>query len=352
MRPIEYVCPRCRGPLNVDSSGYTCCACNAEYGTFFGIPDFRLGFQETGPQMELAQEFSCRWPELTYTDMVRMRFEGLRKRGSSCGKGNDERVSVRTRDEQAHLAFYLSRGHSHLRLLEGMLTKAQSQTRVRRLVDVGCGWGRDLLHLAGIADLALGVDVSTFSLLMTKKLLEEQGVTNVQLLLARGEHLPLAPACVDAMNSSATIEHFPDPGTFLDEVSRVLKPNGWLFLYYPNRFSILPETHTGIFGLGWLPRKWQIRVVGRKKNTEWGTHLFSKGEFARLLDSRLRSRRKEITGIPEGLLEFAKTSKFWRTFGRATILVDGSLRLASRIPLVEQVLTSVAPVHFVAAVRD
>jgi ubiquinone/menaquinone biosynthesis C-methylase UbiE len=108
-----------------------------------------------------------------------------------------------------------------------------------------------------MADQVIGVDVSTFSLLLTKKLLEENNVGNVTLVLAEGQSLPLPTQSVDAMNSSATIEHFPAPGDFLRECSRCLDESGMAIpLLIQTRFSILPETHhTGIWGFGGSGRK-------------------------------------------------------------------------------------------------
>jgi ubiquinone/menaquinone biosynthesis C-methylase UbiE len=254
-------------------------------------------------------------------------------------------------DEESFLASYRTRGASHVLVLKSLVQEVQGIMPVQCLVDVGCGWGRDLIHLTTIAKSVLGVDVCSFSLLMTKKLLEEQQVTKVQLALAQGEYLPLRPASVDAMNCSATVEHFPDPGLFLREASRCLSPNGWLFLYYPNRFSLLPETHTGIFGLGWLPKKWQQKVVAENRRQNWDTFLFSRRGFMRMLQSQFAARQVRISGIPEGVENFMFTSKFANMLGPLAKPLKVCLSLSRGIPGCERVMSFFAPVHFAAIVH-
>lgn len=347
----SWICPRCKGRLHpVDDTSY-CSTCEQYFARFLGIPDFRLDFQESGDQVALAKEFHGNWDKLTYEDMVRARFAGLRQRALQRGE-DPASFKMWDKDEHSHLSSYLTRGRLHVAIVKDLVQRTKAPTYAGRLVDVGCGWGRDLLHLAGLADDVLGVDVSTFSLLMAKKLLDEQGVTNVRLVLAQGEYLPVPPQSIDAINSSATIEHFPDPAAFLAEVSRCLRTPGWLVLYYPNRFSILPETHCGIWGLGWLPRTLQKKVYARKRGGRWDVTLFSRRGFLRLLKSECDYRRVTITGIPRGLQDFIQTSKFAKSLGPLAVdLVKRLISAARYIPGSDRAISFACPVHFVVVAR-
>ncbi|MDP3937866.1 MAG: class I SAM-dependent methyltransferase [Deltaproteobacteria bacterium] len=52
------------------------------------------------------------------------------------------------------------------------------------------------------------------------------------------ERLPFEDATFDGAVSCGVLEHVPDPGASLDELVRVLKPGGRLFIYFlPNRWS-------------------------------------------------------------------------------------------------------------------
>lgn len=68
-----------------------------------------------------------------------------------------------------------------------------------------------------------------------------------------GERLPYEPAFFDLVLSGHIIEHTKDPRAYLSELLRVLRPGGWLFLEFPNRFHVR-ELHTGLFSVEWLPR--------------------------------------------------------------------------------------------------
>ena len=259
----QWVCPKCHGALRAEGVNYVCGPCQLHFGNKYGMRDFRLSEFDSENQLRLAKEYVESWDKLTYEDMVRMRFAGLRERGLAAGKKTEE-FRMLDLDEKSHLASYKSRGKRHLHMLGETLSRSGQAEHVRRLIDVGCGWGRDLLHLSTLADEVIGIDVSTFSLLLTRKLLEEHNIDNVTLVLGDGQHLPFPSHSIDGVNSSATIEHFPSPGNFLSECSRCLRNPGWVFLYYPNRFSLLPETHTGIWGLGFWSEKQQRRIVRNK----------------------------------------------------------------------------------------
>ena len=352
---IAWVCPRCRKALQQVNDIYRCSECGSDFGRTAGLIDFRLNYTDNDNQLALAEDFVKRWSELTYADMIHARWENLRKRvrETAADRGEAPIYPKRwERDERAHLATYRVRGELHCQMLSGMVRDAGGEPRVKLLLDVGCGWGRDLLQLASLGEHVVGVDVSAYSLLMTKKLLEENNISNVDLILAEGEHLPLASGSVDGINSSATIEHFPDAGAFLTDASRCLSTAGWLFLYYPNRFSLLHETHTDIFGLGWVSDERQRKIVARKLGYEWTVKLFSRRSFLDLLRKTFPHRVCRITGLPPGLEEFAQTSKFSRRLGPLLRPAKMAITLGRGLAPCNWLLSFFAPVHYIAAIRD
>ena len=346
----QWVCPKCKGALRIENGNYLCGTCQPHFGGKCGIPDFRFSDYDSENQLLLAREYIESWDKLTYEDMVRMRYSGLRERALAAGRNADE-FRMWDLDEKSHLASYKTRGKRHLHMLAETLKRSGQAEHVGRLVDVGCGWGRDLLHLSTLADEVIGVDVSTFSLLLARKLLEEHSVSNVTLVLADGQFLPLPSESIDGINSSATIEHFPAPGDFLCECSRCLRKPGWIFLYYPNRFSALPETHTGIWGLGFWSEKTQREIVRKKTGGEWDTTLFSRSSFRRLLEHSCDYDRVEITGMPHGIEQFVCTSKFAEMYPGLAQVVRRVLPGFRVIPGVDRLVCFFAPVHFVIISR-
>lgn len=78
---------------------------------------------------------------------------------------------------------------------------------------------------------------------------------------ALGEALPLADGALSGVVSLDVIEHVDRPDAFLNEIDRVTRPGGRLALSTPNRFSLAPEPHVMVWGVGLLPRRYQARYV-------------------------------------------------------------------------------------------
>ena len=74
-----------------------------------------------------------------------------------------------------------------------------------------------------------------------------------------GLSLPFESSSFDTVLSSQVLEHVPEPGQFVAEISRVLKPGGRLILTAPHIWGIHEEPHDYFrftpFGLAHLARK-------------------------------------------------------------------------------------------------
>lgn len=110
-----------------------------------------------------------------------------------------------------------------------------SKYRLNRILDVGCGDGNFTLLIgkACKAEEVYGIEIS-------KKGVEEarkNGIKAYQLDIDE-EDFPFEDSYFDAIFAGEVIEHLFDPDHFLDEVYRVLKPNGISVLSTPNLASI------------------------------------------------------------------------------------------------------------------
>ncbi len=105
----------------------------------------------------------------------------------------------------------------------------------RRVVDVACGEGYGSALLAKTAARVTGVDISPEAVAHAKR--SYALLANVEFACAPCTALPLADASVDVAVSFETVEHIGEQARFLDELSRVLAPEGVLILSCPNKLE-------------------------------------------------------------------------------------------------------------------
>ncbi len=106
----------------------------------------------------------------------------------------------------------------------------------RDVLDLGCGTGYGAEELARVARRTVGVDVSEEAIAYATAHCAEDGLTFAVIdPVAPGAPLPFADASFDVVTSFQVIEHVPDPGAYLDEAARVLRPSGVLLCVTPDR---------------------------------------------------------------------------------------------------------------------
>ncbi|HVG43594.1 MAG TPA: class I SAM-dependent methyltransferase, partial [Longimicrobium sp.] len=98
-------------------------------------------------------------------------------------------------------------------------------------VEVGCGQGTLVNHLAPKGALVTGIDMSLGSIARAMAGARELGhADRVRLLRADAERLPFADASFDAALSGGVLHHTPDIRAGIAEIHRVLRPGGTLVL--------------------------------------------------------------------------------------------------------------------------
>lgn len=105
-----------------------------------------------------------------------------------------------------------------------------------RILDLGCGSGRDvyaLAQLAGAEGEVVGVDMTAEQLEVAEKYLDHHGEVfgfrNVRFLqgyIEQLDQLELAPGSFDIVVSNCVINLSPEKEAVLDGVKRLLKPGG------------------------------------------------------------------------------------------------------------------------------
>lgn len=94
-----------------------------------------------------------------------------------------------------------------------------------RVLEVGCGTGLGLRDFGPAVDNVWGIDPHAGSLRRARRRMPNAG-----LAVAVSEHLPFADHSFDCVVSSLVFCSVSDPARGLDEIRRVLKPNGCLLM--------------------------------------------------------------------------------------------------------------------------
>lgn len=101
------------------------------------------------------------------------------------------------------------------------------------VLDLGSGAGVDCFLAAekvGSSGKVIGVDMTEAMVKLAKQAVKEKGLTNVEIIQADIEQLPLADDSVDIIISNCVINLAPDKAKVFQEAKRVLKPGGRMFV--------------------------------------------------------------------------------------------------------------------------
>lgn len=123
------------------------------------------------------------------------------------------------------------------------------QWRDKRLLEVGCGLGTDLLQFARGGAHVCGLDLTLNGASLTKKRLEMYGFRGY-VSVGDSESLPYADNAFDFVYSWGVIHHTPDTETAAREIVRVCKPGGRVLVMVYHRYSLLALQswiHYGLF---------------------------------------------------------------------------------------------------------
>jgi SAM-dependent methyltransferase len=150
----------------------------------------------------------------------------------------------------------------------------------KRVLEVGCGAGTDLVRFARGGAEVTGVDVAESAITLARKNFEIQGL-KADLRIENGEALPFPDDHFDFVYAHGVVQYTADDQRLVDECRRVLKPGGQVLFQVYNRIS-------------WLNALGKLMKVGLEHKDAPVLKMYSWGEFARLLRGF-----REVTIVPE-----------------------------------------------------
>lgn len=141
--------------------------------------------------------------------------------------------------------------------------------RGKKVLDVGCGAGTDLMRFARGGAIVTGVDVSASAIALAKQNFAQQGL-HADLREADGEHLPFADNEFDFVFAHGVVQYTSGDQALVNEVRRVVKPGGTAVFQVYNRIS-------------WLNALSKVMKVPLEHDDAPVLRRYSAGEFRALL---------------------------------------------------------------------
>jgi SAM-dependent methyltransferase len=143
--------------------------------------------------------------------------------------------------------------------------------------------------------------------------------------------------------SLGTLEHSLDAEALVAEAARVLEPNGRLHVRTVNRFSLLPEPHVGVWGVGFVPRRWADAYVHWRSGQRYEHH--------RPLSVREIGRAARASGLRNVRVNAAALLSADRARLGALAAVAPAYEVARRTPAIGRVVRWGAPLLDLEASR-
>lgn len=102
--------------------------------------------------------------------------------------------------------------------------------QINRVLDAGCGDGKNLAYLVENGFFVIGVDASKTAFSSCRSYLASKGVNNNYFFLAPCllESIPLVDSSIEAAICIDVLGHIPKPSRILKELYRILAPGGYL----------------------------------------------------------------------------------------------------------------------------
>lgn len=106
----------------------------------------------------------------------------------------------------------------------------------KKVLEVGCGCGTDLLQFARAGGKVYGVDLSPNSVNLVRRRFAVYRL-RAEVMEADAENLPFPDEQFDLVYSWGVLHHTPEPLRAIKEIYRVLKPSGSIRIMVYNRIS-------------------------------------------------------------------------------------------------------------------
>ena len=326
LRAVEFVCPLCRGRLDVSDNGYGCGACRKTYVLHDGIPDFRVF-----PDPFLTFEEDYERTEIVLAGLEKFGLEKLLEYYWSFSDITPEDLrpkyvrSAMLGEQKAQPILNLIKENS----------AGKGSLAEKKVLEIGSGTGNFLILAAPQFKQVVGIDIGMRWLHVSRRRFMDKGVPVPPLVCCCAEFLPFADNYFDAAVAISTFEFVSDQQKVLAELSRSLNENGEVYLNSVNRFSIARDPYAYLWGVGFLPRFLQAKYVFWRRGASYeNVKTLSYGEFGRMSREHFPEGRFTLPDVAPEILE---------QFSRFTQMQVRAYRSVKKLPVFSQMLKRFGP---------
>jgi len=170
------------------------------------------------------------------------------------------------------------------------------------ILEIGCGIGTDLVEYAKNGAIVSGVDLGPDQVRLTKLNFNLRGLPYKEIKEGNIENLPFSDNSFDLVLCIGVVHHTPDSQKAIDEIYRVLKPDGQaLVLVYARGWKhyIKRCLVHGILRGRWFANKFEWKKVYNEVSEVHGntpkTDIYTKRQvkrlFSKFVQSEIRKKR-------------------------------------------------------------
>jgi ubiquinone/menaquinone biosynthesis C-methylase UbiE/uncharacterized protein YbaR (Trm112 family) len=289
LREMSFVCPLCRGELNVLEDGYACEACPRTYRLHAGIPDFRVF-----PDPYLNWQEDRERTEIVLKALDKYKLEELLEYYWSFS-------DITPVDLRAKFIRSVRLGEARARRSVEMLDEENTGIPgpKKRILEIGSGTGNFLAEAIGGYEKVVGVDIAMRWLHVSRRRFMDRGLPVPALVCCCAEYLPFADASFDVVTMTSTLEFTADQEKVLSECERVLAGSGTLYINSVNRFSLASDPYAYLWGVGFLPRSLQARYVYWRRGAHYKTKTLSQAELNRMARTKFASIKFNLPDVSQ-----------------------------------------------------
>jgi len=279
-------CPYCRGTLRLEEQNFTCSNCKKKYPIVNSIPNF---CEEEGYWCNVSKE----------------KMQRLNTKARKSGDWLESAKEI--------IPEYLGATEPFSRADTQFLLPIDNNSRV---LDAGSMWGGLTIPIAQYCKEIFAVDKTMETLSFLKIRAEQMGFENIYPVASSLDKLPFSDNYFDIVIVNGVLEwvgfkqnlilekhwhkkredrvsYQKSPKSMqievLQELQRVLKPNGYLYLAIENRIGYqyltgFPDDHVNIKFVTFLPRVLANLITKWKRGCEYRTYIYTKFGYENLLN--------------------------------------------------------------------